>query len=67
MYLEKSTKFYELFKSSTNVYIHYGKISGNDVQLPYGTFLLYKFSNINDTKDFYINVLHVVTSLIKAI
>ena len=53
MYLETSTKFYELFRKQSHVYIHYGKISGGEKQLPFGTFLLNKFSKIDDAKVFY--------------
>ena len=53
MYLDTSTKFYEIFKTQANVYIHYGSTPGGTAQLPFGSFLLYKFPNATDAKLFY--------------
>ena len=53
MYLDTSTKFYEIFKTQMNVYIHYGRLPSSTTQLPFGSFLLYKFPNATDAKLFY--------------
>lgn len=53
MYLDTSTKFYEILKKQADVYIHYGRVPSITTQLPFGSFLLYKFSNATDAKLFY--------------
>lgn len=41
MYFETKTKFYEIVKKKNNIYIHYGKIPSINIQLPFGTFLMF--------------------------
>ena len=55
MYLDTSTKFYEILKKKADVYIHYGRVQSMTTQLPFGSFLLYKFPNAKDAKLFYDN------------
>ena len=57
MYLEAPTKFYEIFKTKSDVFIHYGKIPSYTTQLPFGSFLLYKFPNAKDAQSFFVKQL----------